>query len=123
VPVRAPRVVAFNTAEKWSSDVSEDVAWEVLKRVSTQGFFQQALSKAPAPPASEAEKGSQAKEHAMSQTLNTSIGPDHQQRIDRWAADWRIMWRQLGADPGQIENHSNLADKMIVRHDISRLNE
>ena len=23
------RVVAFNTAEKWSSDVSEDVAWEV----------------------------------------------------------------------------------------------
>ena len=32
------RVVAFNTAEKWSSDVSEDVAWEVLKRVSTQGL-------------------------------------------------------------------------------------
>jgi hypothetical protein len=32
------RVVAFNTAEKWSSDVSEDVAWEVLKRVSGQGL-------------------------------------------------------------------------------------
>src|SRR3954452_23404041 len=32
------RVVAFNTAEKWSSDVSEDVAWEVLRRVSTQGL-------------------------------------------------------------------------------------
>jgi hypothetical protein len=32
------RVVAFNTAEKWSSDVSEDVAWEVLKRASTQGL-------------------------------------------------------------------------------------
>jgi hypothetical protein len=32
------RVVAFNTAEKWSSDVSEDVAWEVLKRVSSQGL-------------------------------------------------------------------------------------
>jgi hypothetical protein len=31
------RVVAFNTAEKWSSDVSEDIAWEVLKRVSNQG--------------------------------------------------------------------------------------
>jgi hypothetical protein len=32
------RVVAFNTAEKWSSDVSEDVAWEVLKRASAQGL-------------------------------------------------------------------------------------
>lgn len=30
------RVVALNTAEKWSSDVSEDVAWEVLKRVASQ---------------------------------------------------------------------------------------
>ena len=26
------RVVAFNTAEGWARDVSEDVAWEVLKR-------------------------------------------------------------------------------------------
>jgi hypothetical protein len=32
------RVIAFNTAEKWSSDVSEDIAWEVLKRVSSQGL-------------------------------------------------------------------------------------
>ena len=32
------RVVAFNTAEKWSSDVSEDVAWEVPKRVASQGL-------------------------------------------------------------------------------------
>ena len=32
------RVVAFNTAEEWSSDVSEDVAWEVLKRTSGQGL-------------------------------------------------------------------------------------
>jgi hypothetical protein len=32
------RVVAFNTAEKWSSDVSEDVAWEVLRRVASQGL-------------------------------------------------------------------------------------
>ena len=29
---RPLRVVAFNTAEKWSRDVSEDVAWEVLNR-------------------------------------------------------------------------------------------
>src|SRR5215218_647589 len=28
------RVVAFNTAEGWARDVSEDVAWEVLKRVA-----------------------------------------------------------------------------------------
>jgi hypothetical protein len=26
------RVVAFNTAEGWARDVSEDVAWEVLRR-------------------------------------------------------------------------------------------
>jgi hypothetical protein len=32
------RVVAFNTAAKWSSDVSEDVAWEILKRVANQGL-------------------------------------------------------------------------------------
>jgi hypothetical protein len=30
--------VAFNTVEKWSSDVSEDIAWEVLKRVASQGL-------------------------------------------------------------------------------------
>jgi hypothetical protein len=28
------RVVAFNTAESWSRDMSEDVAWEVLTRAS-----------------------------------------------------------------------------------------
>jgi hypothetical protein len=32
------RVVVFNIAEKWSSDISEDVAWEVLKRVASQGL-------------------------------------------------------------------------------------
>ena len=29
---RPKRVVAFNTAEGWARDVSEDVAWEVLRR-------------------------------------------------------------------------------------------
>ena len=29
---RPTRVVAFNTAEGWARDVSEDVAWEVLRR-------------------------------------------------------------------------------------------
>jgi hypothetical protein len=31
------RVIAFNTAEGWSRDVSEDVAREVLKRVEETG--------------------------------------------------------------------------------------
>ena len=33
-PVRA---VAFNTAEGWSLDISEDVAWEVLRRATNEG--------------------------------------------------------------------------------------
>jgi hypothetical protein len=31
------RVVEFNTAEGWSRDCSEDVAWEVLERASKNG--------------------------------------------------------------------------------------
>ena len=31
------RVVAFNTAEGWSQDVSEQIAWEVLKRAPGRG--------------------------------------------------------------------------------------
>jgi hypothetical protein len=31
------RVVAFNTSEGWSRDVSEDIAWELLKRVAREG--------------------------------------------------------------------------------------
>jgi hypothetical protein len=31
------RVVAFNTAEGWSRDVSENIAWEVLNRAVEQG--------------------------------------------------------------------------------------
>jgi hypothetical protein len=31
------RVVAFNTAEFWSRDVSEDVAWEVVHRAVASG--------------------------------------------------------------------------------------
>ena len=47
--------------------------------------------------------------------------PNHQQRIDRGAADQRIMRRQRGAHPGQVQNHCNLADKMIVRHDLLKI--
>lgn len=31
------RVVAFNTSEGWARDVSEDVAWDVLKRARDEG--------------------------------------------------------------------------------------
>jgi len=31
------RVVGFNTSEGWSHDVSEDVAWEVVKRLRLEG--------------------------------------------------------------------------------------
>ena len=31
------RVVAFNIAEGWSRDVSENIAWEVIKRAVEQG--------------------------------------------------------------------------------------
>ena len=32
------RVVAFNTAEGWSADVSEEIAWEVLRRAPGRGI-------------------------------------------------------------------------------------
>jgi hypothetical protein len=31
------RVVAFNTAERWSEDVSEDIAREIMRRVDLAG--------------------------------------------------------------------------------------
>jgi hypothetical protein len=31
------RVVAFNTVQGWARDVSEDVAWEILKRSVAEG--------------------------------------------------------------------------------------
>ena len=34
---RPMRVVAFNTAEFWARDVSEDIAWEVIKRAVDNG--------------------------------------------------------------------------------------
>jgi hypothetical protein len=42
--------------------------------------------------------------------------PDHQHRIDRWSTEPRIIRRQLGMHPTQIENRSDLADRMIVWH-------
>jgi hypothetical protein len=40
--------------------------------------------------------------------------PDHQHRINRGAADRRIVWRQLRANPGQVKNASKSANQMIV---------
>jgi hypothetical protein len=37
------------------------------------------------------------------------------------AADQRMVRRQLGVDPGQVENHGNLPDKMIVRYDFFKI--
>lgn len=34
---RPVRVIAFNTAEFWSRDVSEDIAWEVVQRAVASG--------------------------------------------------------------------------------------
>jgi hypothetical protein len=31
------RIIAFNTVQGWSRDVSEDVAWEILKRSVAEG--------------------------------------------------------------------------------------
>ena len=31
------RVIAFNITEGWSRDVSEDVAWELLRRATSEG--------------------------------------------------------------------------------------
>jgi hypothetical protein len=31
------RVVAFNTSEGWARDMSEDIAWEVVKRAADSG--------------------------------------------------------------------------------------
>lgn len=31
------RVVAFNTSEGWARDVSEDVAWDVVRRAAKEG--------------------------------------------------------------------------------------
>src|SRR6266852_6339925 len=35
--------------------------------------------------------------------------PDHQYRVNRRAAEWRVGGRKLSADPGQIEHSSDLA--------------
>ena len=42
--------------------------------------------------------------------------PDHQHRINRGAADPGVIARQLGINPRQIKNRSDLAHRVILRH-------
>src|SRR5262249_48846508 len=44
--------------------------------------------------------------------------PDHQQRVNRRAAEWRVVRRKLTADPGQIEHASDPAHQVIVRYHL-----
>src|ERR1700731_1616659 len=44
--------------------------------------------------------------------------PDHQNRIDRGAAECRIMRRKLAIDPRQIEHRCNRTHLVIVRHHL-----
>src|SRR5713101_8133015 len=41
--------------------------------------------------------------------------PDHEHRVDRWAADRRVVGRKLGMDPGKVQHRANLPDEMIFR--------
>src|SRR5262245_2632094 len=44
--------------------------------------------------------------------------PDHQQRVNRRAAEWRVVSRKLTADPGQIKHASDPAHQVIVRYHL-----
>src|SRR5262249_33520384 len=44
--------------------------------------------------------------------------PDHQQRVNRRAAEGRVVRRKLTADPRQIEHASNSAHEMIGRYHL-----
>src|SRR5262249_18694950 len=44
--------------------------------------------------------------------------PDHQQRVNRRAAERRVVRRKLTADPGQIKHTSDPAHLVIVRYHL-----
>ena len=46
--------------------------------------------------------------------------PQHQHRIDRGPPKPGIMRRQLRIDPLQIEHRRDLADRVIIRHGVSK---
>jgi hypothetical protein len=47
--------------------------------------------------------------------------PDHQHRIDRGPSGMRIVRRELGPNPRQIENTGNGAHQVIVWHDLFKI--
>src|SRR5258707_2800746 len=44
--------------------------------------------------------------------------PDHEHQVNRRSAKRRIVGRELGANPVQIQDSSNIADKMIGRNNL-----
>jgi hypothetical protein len=54
----------------------------------------------------------------MAKTYPDDEHPDHQHWINRWPAERRIIGRELGANPIQIQDSSNIADKMIGRNNL-----
>jgi hypothetical protein len=49
--------------------------------------------------------------------------PDREHRIDRRSAKMRVVRRQLGMHPGKVQNRSDLAGSVIVRHHLVEENE
>jgi hypothetical protein len=43
---------------------------------------------------------------------------NHQHRIDRWAAERRVVARQLCVHPGKVQHSGYLADLVIIRNDF-----
>src|SRR6266536_4256468 len=47
--------------------------------------------------------------------------PDHQFRINRGSTHFRVKGREIGMNPRQIENRSNLANRVIVRNCLIKM--
>src|SRR5262249_35260325 len=43
---------------------------------------------------------------------------DHEHRIDRWAAERRVVARQLCVHPGKVQHSGDLADLVIIRNGL-----
>src|SRR6187200_2194480 len=55
---------------------------------------------------------------AYGEHITENEHPDHEHRINRGAAERRVVGRQLPMDPGQIEHSGDLADAMIRRNHV-----
>src|SRR5262249_14688721 len=43
---------------------------------------------------------------------------NHEHRIDRWAAEGRVVARQLCVHPGKVQHSGDLTDLVIIRNDL-----